>query len=58
MINFLININKFGKKIAILPKIKDIRELIYNKTFLKAKKIVNGNINWFSLLKEMNTIIL
>ena len=45
MINFLININKFGKKLAILPKIKDIRELIYNKTFLKAKKIVNGNIN-------------
>ena len=42
MINFLININKFGKKLAILPKIKIIRELMCNKTFLKAKKIVNG----------------
>ena len=46
MIHFLININKFGKKLAILPKIKVIRELIYNKTFLKAKK----NCKWVILI--------
>ena len=49
---FLINIIKFGKKLAILSK-RINRELIYNKKYLKAEKKINTKEGFHRICKRV-----